>query len=54
MSKTLIRASMHRSGIKEFGHPYILKVLDESGDEGLVVSQKKFAKKLEQELKNQK
>ena len=46
MSKMLVRAGMQRAGLKDVGHPYILKVLDESGDEGLVVSQKKFAKKL--------
>jgi DNA-binding MarR family transcriptional regulator len=46
LSKILVREGMLRSGLKEVGHPYILKVLAESGDEGLVVSQKKFAKKL--------
>ena len=46
LSKNLVRSGMERFGLKDIGHPYILKVLVDSGDEGLVVSQKKFAKKL--------
>jgi DNA-binding MarR family transcriptional regulator len=46
LSKNLVRLGMERYGLKDIGHPYILKVLVDSGEEGLVVSQNKFAKKL--------